>query len=647
MSKISCSNCGKLNSAYIRWCLDCGSYCNDDFDAPPSVNRAIEDLFESSMKLRQDNKNSTGESSHYAFNFVPLSARTDFSSISLEDDETLPTDRSCLSFTTESSLPEDQDKISNSIVSPKCPKPIYHKTPKISSSFRNPYYPNKADLENFMRSSMSVWESTEFKNPIYQSMSLQQLSVQTDSSLVDNLLDGNADSLCTLTSISEHCSPQFVEQNNSFINNSCVFGNGEEVDDGEFDTCESDSKTVISCGETKLFDVEPLPLKTFECSDYDELFQITPRIQRGDESFLLCLPPELLLYILSLLDSTSLVNTQYVCKKIRRFSRDPSLWQSVTLRNKQVKDDWLHSIAMLKPADLGFVCCDGESLSSAALAEMFRYLSGTLISFTLRASSRGALDSDNVILRLANQCGQHITRLSLAWSSITDTGLVVLKSSLTSLKHLDLAGCQAISDEGLSTLIVARGHQLETLILCQSSKFTSLTFESISQHCHNLRHLEMISIPALTDLELDAIITSSRDYLEMLSFEHCRSLTDVSVFAICEMCSHLKSLNISKNQQLSAHSIHVISEQLKKLHHLNLSRIQNIHDADLIFLSSLSQLRSIDLSFLLEISSESVAELLDKIPSLLSINLTGCSKVIAENRDFSDIICQRSLTIVI
>lgn len=124
------------------------------------------------------------------------------------------------------------------------------------------------------------------------------------------------------------------------------------------------------------------------------------------------------------------------------------------------------------------------------------------------------------------------TRLSLRWAAaLSDAALCVIGSRpewSRTLLSLDLAYCEAITDEGICS--IAEGVSgLEALTLAGCRKCGDGAANAIGLHLHKLKALNMELLNNLTDAGAQAVVRGCGRQLEELLLGGCSKLTSVSI----------------------------------------------------------------------------------------------------------------------
>jgi hypothetical protein len=101
---------------------------------------------------------------------------------------------------------------------------------------------------------------------------------------------------------------------------------------------------------------------------------------------------------------------------------------------------------------------------------------------------------DNVVVRIAEQCGERLEKLSLGGDRcITDTSLAALAKHCTKLRSLCLKGT-AIENTKLLRQLIERNPDLKTLSLSGVKGVNDLILQSVAEFCKNIRELYLSGV---------------------------------------------------------------------------------------------------------------------------------------------------------
>lgn len=156
------------------------------------------------------------------------------------------------------------------------------------------------------------------------------------------------------------------------------------------------------------------------------------------------------------------------------------------------------------------------------------------------------------------------------------------------------------------------------------------TLKFIVKYFPNLESLN-ISYTNLTD-EGIAVLTSGLKKLKDLNLESCWQITDTGV-ALLSRFENLKKLNLSgsttwgKESLITDKSLFMIATFLPQLESLILTHCQKISDKGIAYLSSLKQLKILNLWDCTHITDESLNTIKTSLKTLESLNLGLCNNI--------------------
>lgn len=172
---------------------------------------------------------------------------------------------------------------------------------------------------------------------------------------------------------------------------------------------------------------------------------------------------------------------------------------------------------------------------------------------------------------------RHIRHLDLSNSYLEETLMYSLIDSCVRLESLQLKCLETqVGDEFIERVVQLHGQTLRSLSLDRSYHLTNLSIEAISAHCRKLEHLNLY-----------ACMFSNAAIMEM---------------AQSNMPSTLRSLNIGR------------------CHLINISQIR-------IELTRFTHLHSLNLSYNDSVEPVQLCELVKRLPSLRSLDITDCVEI--------------------
>nr|XP_006010034.2 PREDICTED: uncharacterized protein LOC102365017 [Latimeria chalumnae] len=178
-------------------------------------------------------------------------------------------------------------------------------------------------------------------------------------------------------------------------------------------------------------------------------------------SLWLALPDELWFSIFSLLCHMDLSQVAQVCHHFRRLARDETLWRIIRIENTHsLNDNWLINIGCHRPQSITlYRCHDGaQSVTESGLREMFNQCKDSLKELNVTSCSGPRLKGDTVLLVASIYCS-HLTSVDISWTGATDSGIIPLVKSCSSLQNFSANGSQ-ITDQSIDALVKIHGKRL-------------------------------------------------------------------------------------------------------------------------------------------------------------------------------------------
>eukprot|EP00808_Paulinella_micropora_P017950 g32211.t1 len=273
-----------------------------------------------------------------------------------------------------------------------------------------------------------------------------------------------------------------------------------------------------------------------------------------------------------------------VCKKWRAFQNDPEAWPMV------LDVRWGRSESPTRVWNI-------VASHHVAVKELW-----------LGFSSQTQIDATSAAM--GNGVGQHVDRLDLTGSQVTNEGLSRIVKCFRSLTQLDLGDCQLLSDEGLKHL--SSLPRLQSLDLSECVAITDAGLSHLSQL--PLRRLRLDSCDLLTDTGLSHLSDMPIEYLDLWGL---RRITDEGLRALSTL--PLKELNLLLCTKLTSEGLAHLSTL--RLNHLNLDSCARIDDQGLLHLSEMP-LTYLSLHGLCRVTDEGLT-VLAKLP-LTHLDLALC-----------------------
>ncbi|BEI86144.1 hypothetical protein CcaverHIS002_0604310 [Cutaneotrichosporon cavernicola] len=170
------------------------------------------------------------------------------------------------------------------------------------------------------------------------------------------------------------------------------------------------------------------------------------------------------------------------------------------------------------------------------------------------------------------------------------------------LRIVDLTSCTGLTDQDVDHLVY-NAPQLRTLILAKCTNLTDFAVESISR---------------------------LGKFLHYLHLGHVRNITDDAILRLSKSCTRLRYLDVANCAHLTDASVIALATSLPKLRRIGLVKVTNVTDKGILPLGERgATLERIHLSYCEKITVRAIVELLNKLPLLTHLSLTGinCFKV--------------------
>ncbi|XP_052243148.1 uncharacterized protein LOC127853062 isoform X2 [Dreissena polymorpha] len=403
--------------------------------------------------------------------------------------------------------------------------------------------------------------------------------------------------------------------------------------------------------ETTGKDIEAGHMATPE-STYDKYIQMTPRIEAGTVSRWQCLPDEILLHVFAYLDQASLTKVAQVCQQFYRVAMDESLWKYITIKKSSLDDDSLYEIAQRHPTSLALIQCKGDNVTAKGLRDLFKECADSIKELNISRCSQGALSGDSLLLHAAARC-HHITHLDCSWCHVTDSGLMAIANCVHRLESLCISGCQAVSNDGLETVVKKHGAQLRVLEMFGCINLSPRGLRSVANNCINLITLNLGQCYKLTDScisQLSGILgriesldlrgckqikdncihrlVKNCSRLKHLSLANCLNITDVSILEISTYLNDIRSLDVCGCKQITDSSVRALVNTCSNLRHFDISSTSCTHRSVSMIANFCGQrLETLKINFLTDVTEQSVIKLAKHCRRLTSVHMYGCTSV--------------------
>lgn len=144
---------------------------------------------------------------------------------------------------------------------------------------------------------------------------------------------------------------------------------------------------------------------------------------------------------------------------------------------------------------------------------------------------------------------------------ITESGFLHLLQN--SLVKVNFSGCSGLTDRVVSAISARNGLTLEVLNMDGCSKISDASLVSIAANCQILSDLDL-SKCSVSDFGIQALASSDKLKLQILSMAGCAMVTDKSLPSILKLGSTLLGLNLQQCRSVSCSTVDFLVERLYK-----------------------------------------------------------------------------------
>lgn len=259
----------------------------------------------------------------------------------------------------------------------------------------------------------------------------------------------------------------------------------------------------------------------------------------------------------------------------------------------------------------------GKELFADLTPAARRRLHAMLINFL--DDGHGAFRNDISLHQFSVDCG---------WV-VTNGTVQELCTVQPTLKRLDLADCENVSDVGLWA-IARHCVEIEELILAGCLQITNIGLRSISLRCSEIRLLDLSNCPNLDDLGLSTIAGGCWK-LETLLLRNCKNITDTGVGRIARACVQLQVLDLhgcSGVGDFGDHALKDIGAFCSVLRELDATGGRHVQDAGLRALAvGCKDLNALKLSGCDGVTGAGLKAIAKHCRSLKTLSLTGARQL--------------------
>ncbi|XP_074559411.1 F-box protein At3g58530 isoform X1 [Curcuma longa] len=220
---------------------------------------------------------------------------------------------------------------------------------------------------------------------------------------------------------------------------------------------------------------------------------------------------------------------------------------------------------------------------------------------------------------------QLVKKINLEFAQVEDEHFILLKGQiqgkvLQGLQHLNLNGCQKISDEGIEA-ITSCCPQLREFYLYWNVRLTNVGITHIVRNCRELRSLNLSGCKNISDHSLH-LIADNYQKLQDLDITRCIKLTDRGLQQILLKCSLLQRLNLYALSSLTDAAYKKIA-CLSHLTFLDLCGAQNLTDEGLSCIAGCKNLSYLNLTWCVRVTDVGVVATAEGCRSLELLSLYG------------------------
>ncbi|KAF5785683.1 putative leucine-rich repeat domain superfamily [Helianthus annuus] len=228
---------------------------------------------------------------------------------------------------------------------------------------------------------------------------------------------------------------------------------------------------------------------------------------------------------------------------------------------------------------------------------------------------------------------------------IEDKHLSILRNqfsgALSNLEHLNLNGCQKISDNGIEAITKACP-SLKIFSIYWNVRVTDVGISHLVNNCKHIVDLNLSGCKGISDKSLQ-MISESYLHLESLDITRCVKITDGGLQHVMVKCSGLKSLNL---YALSSFTDGVYKKMLLLAHlrFLDLCGAQNLSDEALFSIAKCKNIRTLNLTWCVRVTDAGVIAIGQGCTSLEFLSLFGIVGVTDKCLEALSKFCSNTLT---
>eukprot|EP00731_Ephydatia_muelleri_P003564 Em0001g3564a len=389
------------------------------------------------------------------------------------------------------------------------------------------------------------------------------------------------------------------------------------------------------------------------------------------EDHLSLLPREVALKIFMCAGVLALCRCAQVCRSWKDLTEEPQLWNKVDFYSLsyRVTDRVMLSLFQKYRPLLGHL---NLRASNALSPESLKYIGQCHNLQDLNLSECQNL-TDTVMENIARGCSG-LLYLNLSFTNVTNSTIRILTKYCANLHYCSLAYCTGFNSKGLHPITTGNGCRklvyldlsgctqldseathslgkgcpiLNTLLLNDIPELSDSMILSLAAHCHTLRHISFMGGTTLSDHTFKRLAMANKK-LKTIKIENNPCISDATLKYL-SVCKDLQHIYLAGCIRLSEHGLKFLGT-LKKLQVLNLSDCSRVSDTGIRYLLEGSQLKELNLTNCIKISdvtllrmtqcnqkltyinlcycehiSDAGVDLLAHLPSLVSLDITGCN----------------------
>ena len=307
-----------------------------------------------------------------------------------------------------------------------------------------------------------------------------------------------------------------------------------------------------------------------------------------EDNFIISIPKELQLHILSLLSHSDLMSVSLTCRRLKDAARDPALWRKLTLEYERIKNKTVacrEHVSRCTSLKEIFIKGNTWNSNEEKIMSVFMKAKDTLTSIDI--SSRISVSSLKKISKMTQ-----LRKLAFRAEKVKVDGIYSLASLIelrslefrwinveymnewanlfTHLKKLEEVELYYISDEVVERLVV-NNPNLCHLNISGSPRLTSLSVNLIAENCSQLTHLEIALCFGFSSSDIQKLIRAFPK-LTHANFS-CTKIDDTTLGLLSQNCPELESLNLFLCENVSELGVEGFITATGKLKYLNIRHL--------------------------------------------------------------------------